>query len=202
MKNEPTQTIIQQIQPQCDNLYKKMKHEKDMQHKTNRSLAERTGIPISTTAKFFSGTLSNPGIFSVTAWCIDLSLSLDVLMGISRENESECVARIAELEAELASEKRENELLKNQNKQLEAGIAERKPIIYGLAGLCLLLAFAVLAYIIIDMSNLNFGFFRADNFGNSLTVLTLGFGILIVAALHIITKNKAKNKNDNTTEKR
>lgn len=201
MKNEPTQTIIQQIQPQCDNLYKKMKHEKDMQHKTNRGLAERTGIPISTTAKFFSGVLSNPGIFSVTAWCIDLSLSLDVLMGISRDNDSECVARIAELEVELASEKREIELLKNHNKQLEAGIAERKPIIYGLAGLCLLLTFAVLAYIVIDMRNLNFGFFRSDNFSGGLIALTLGIGILIVAARHII-KNKAKNKDDNTTEKR
>ena len=53
MTNATSQTIIQQIQPQCAELYKKLKHEKDIQGKTNKSVAKCTGVSISTVSKLF-----------------------------------------------------------------------------------------------------------------------------------------------------
>ena len=203
MKNAsaPAQTIIQQIQPQCDTLYKKMKHEKDIQGKTNRGMADRTGVPLSTTAKFFSGALTNPGIFGVTALCIDLGLSLDSLMGIAPEKENEGNSRIAALEAQVEQAKLKLEQTQMHNQYLIRGVKERTTVIYALTALCLFLAFAVLIYIIMDMNNLNFGFFRADNFEDSLTIFILVISVFIIAALHFIATKNAKRKMENGKDK-
>ncbi len=82
------QTIIQQIQPNCDELYKRIKEAKDAQRKTHKDLVESTGVPQYTIAKFLSGALTNPGVFGVAAICIDLGLSLDELMGDSSPTET------------------------------------------------------------------------------------------------------------------
>lgn len=172
MKNEPTQTIVQQLQPLCDELHIKMKHEKDKQGKTNRGLSDRTGVPLSTTAKFFSGALSNPGVLPVAAFSIDLGLSLDGLMGIAPQADSEQIKR---LEAQLDKAKSELELVKHHNELLESGIKDRKPVIFGLTIVCLLLTVSLMGYLTMDVSNLNFGFFTHE--GVSVV------GVAIVAAL-------------------
>ena len=68
------QTIIQQIQPQCDNLYKSIKDAAMTQHRTHREIVERTGVPRSTVAKFLSGALASPSVFYIAALCKYLNL--------------------------------------------------------------------------------------------------------------------------------
>lgn len=168
MENE----IITKLQPLADTLHERMKQEKNKQGKTNQSISDATGVPLSTTAKFFSGALSNPGIVPVTAFAIELGLSLDDLMGLTPQSDSE---QIRHLEAQLDSTKRELELVRHHNELLESGIKERKPVIFGLTVVCLLLAVSLMGYLTMDVSNMNFGFFTHE--GVSVV------GISIVATL-------------------
>lgn len=179
--NYENETIIQRIQPQCDTLHLKMKNEKDAQHKTNQSVADSTGVPKSTVAKFFSGTLSNPGVFGVSAICIDLGMSLDRLMGIAPEQSAEDLSHVAELELKLQSSEAQVALLKERSKLLEDGIKERKPIIYGLLGMCGFLFVVFIAYLMMDISNMSFGFIR-DEDHISPVLIVLGLLLLSAAA--------------------
>lgn len=201
MNTTPTQTIIQQIQPQCDSLHINMKHEKDIQGKTNRELAERSGVPLSTTAKFFSGALSNPGIFSVAALCIALGLSLDVLMGVKPETHTKDAERIIELERLL--DRTEHDLKQSEilNGYLADGIKERKPLIYGLTALCTLLTLSLMTYLMMDMGNGNFGFFTHNGvsfFGIAIIGVLVAAGAFAIYT--IIRSNRQKTKKDDEIE--
>lgn len=203
MENTPKLSIIQQIQPQCDTLHLNMKREKDMQGKTNRSMAETTGVPLSTTAKFFSGALTNPSVFMVAAMSIDLGMSLDELMGIKPDTQSKDAETIKELERKL--ERAEHDLKQSEilNGYLADGIKERRPMIYGLTALCGILVLALMSYLMMDVSNLNFGFITTEG----ISVV----GILLVAILlaavgfviYTMAKRRTKNRKDKSdTEKR
>lgn len=201
MNTTPTQTIIQQIQPQCDSLHINMKHEKDIQGKTNRELAERSGVPLSTTAKFFSGALSNPGIFSVAALCIALGLSLDVLMGVKPETHTKDAERIIELERLL--DRTEHDLKQSEilNGYLADGIKERKPLIYGLTALCTLLTLSLMTYLMMDMGNGNFGFFTHNGvsfFGIAIIGVLVAAGAFAIYT--VIRSNRQKTKKDDEIE--
>lgn len=200
MNTTPTQTIIQQIQPQCDSLHINMKHEKDIQGKTNRELAECSGVPLSTTAKFFSGALSNPGVFSVAALCIALGLSLDILMGIKAETHGD-VERIKELERLL--ERTEHDLKQSEilNGYLADGIKERRPLIYGLTTLCSVLAISLMAYLMMDIGNMNFGFFTHNGvsfFGIAVILILVAAGAFGIYTA--IRSNRQKTKKDDEIE--
>lgn len=200
MNTTPTQTIIQQIQPQCDSLHINMKHEKDIQGKTNRELAECSGVPLSTTAKFFSGALSNPGVFSVAALCIALGLSLDILMGIKAETHGD-VERIKELERLL--ERTEHDLKQSEilNGYLADGIKERRPLIYGLTTLCSVLAISLMGYLMMDIGNMNFGFFTHNGvsfFGIAVILILVAAGAFGIYTA--IRSNRQKIKKDDEIE--
>lgn len=93
--------IIQQISTICDNLPAKMKKAKEEQHKTNQQIIDSTGISESTVKKFFSGHLTGPSIYDVTAIAIDLGLSLDELMELAPPQEDQ-TAELERLRLELA----------------------------------------------------------------------------------------------------
>lgn len=93
--------IIQQISTICDNLPEKMKKAKEDQHKTNQQIIDSTGLSESTVKKFFSGHLTGPSIYDVTAIAIDLGLSLDELMELAPPQEDQ-TAELERLRLELA----------------------------------------------------------------------------------------------------
>lgn len=196
-------TIIQQIQPNCDNLYKRIKDETTAQHKTHRDIIENTGVSRSTVAKFLSGALSNPGIFGVSAICIYLGLSLDELMGIASppaSPESDTAVEIAELKGKLAKAEAEVSLLKDRSKLLEAGIAERKPMLYGLAGLCIFLSLVFVLYLFIDISDAEHGFIRNNAVSPALVILILAIVCTSLGTAHSIAKRKANTKRNGESE--
>ena len=96
------QTIIQQIQPQCDNLYKNIKDAAMTQHRTHREIVEHTGVPRSTVAKFLSGALASPSVFYIAALCKYLNLSMDGLFYTEPQCEREA-GENADLQAKLNS---------------------------------------------------------------------------------------------------
>lgn len=188
-------TIIQQIQPQCDNLYKNIKKAVNAQHRTHREIVEQTGIPRSTIAKFLSGALSNPCVFYIAALCKYLNLSMDGLFDTEPQSEREA-GENADLLAKLNSAEQQIKHLNEKCRMLEDGIKERKPVIYTLAGLCIFLSVALCSYIVMDISNMDFGFFTAKNRVERLGLLAVAVIAVILTAMQFIEKARTKRKKD------
>lgn len=228
MENPDRPMILQQIQEDCDSLHVRLKDEKSRQGKTNQDIADSTGVPIHTTNRFFSGALANPSVFHVMAFCMDLGVSLDGLFGYkpdSAQEIAENAAEIAELNAEIANlhteiahkdellRKTEAEvsLLKEHSRLMDRGLQDRerrirdtsrtlKPMIYGLVGLCIMLASVMLVYIVLDAQNPTQGLIRLGNVSPVVWIGILGLVILVVMSFHFTVsrwyRDKAKDKGD------
>lgn len=221
MRKEENRTIIQQLQPYCDDLHLKMKAEKNAQSKTNQDIVDTTGLPFSTVSKFFAGLLSNPGVFGVSAICIDLGMSLDELMGIEAPPGADMTADIDRLQMELDHKdallhktEEEVELLKERSRMMDRGLQQEekhiietrktwKPIIYGLCGLCIILASVLMVYIVLDAQRPDVGLIQGIE--NTSIVVWVGLSAVIMTALllmHTVVsrwyrKAKKDDENDN-----
>lgn len=191
------QTIIQQIQPQCDNLYKNIKDAAIAQHRTHREIVEHTGVPRSTVAKFLSGALASPSVFYIAALCKYLNLSMEGLFDTEPQSEREA-GENADLQAKLNSAEQQIKHLNEKCRMLQAGIRERKPVIYGLAGLCIFLSVALCGYIALDISDREHGFFTENGLSVMGGVLCIFLVSVVLALLHFSAK--AKRKKDNEKE--
>lgn len=189
------QTIIQQIQPQCDNLYKNIKDAAMTQHRTHREIVEHTGVPRSTVAKFLSGALASPSVFYIAALCKYLNLSMDGLFDTEPQSEREA-GENADLQAKLNSAEQQIKHLNEKCGMLEAGIRERKPVIYGLAGLCIFLSVALCGYIALDISDMEHGFFTENGLSVMGGVLCIFLVSVVLALLHFSAKAKRKKDNE------
>lgn len=187
----PEQTIIQRIQPQCDSLHIKMRNQKDALHETNQSVADSTGIPISNVGKFFSGALSSPSVFYTAAMCIHLGMSMDELFEIAPPENAE---KIKHLESQLERANSDLELIRHHNEILESGLKDRKPVMFGLTAICFVLVIALIGYLAMDVSNMNFGFFTHEGvsvIGVILVALPL-VSACVLAARFIKSRKKDK----------
>nr|DAD74412.1 MAG TPA: SOS-response transcriptional repressor [Siphoviridae sp. ct3pR10] len=178
--------IIQQISTICDNLPAKMKKAKEEQHKTNQQIIDSTGLSESTVKKFFSGHLSGPSIYDVTAMAIDLGLSLDELMELSHPKQDQS-AEINQLKTEIAHKQ---EMIAEKDKAISrledrSHIMENeistvrsnwKEIAYVTSGLSVLFGLFLMVYVFLDLRNPNLGLFRG----------TTAAPIVYVAAFTII----------------
>lgn len=228
LENPDRPMILQQIQEDCDSLHVRLKDEKSRQGKTNQDIADSTGVPIHTTNRFFSGALANPSVFHVMAICMDLGVSLDGLFGFapdSTQKIAENAAEIAELNAEIANlnteiahkdellRKTEAEvsILKDQSRVMDRGLRERerhirdtsriiKPLIYGLVGLCIMLASVMLVYIVLDARDPTRGLIRRGNVSPVVWIGILGLVVLVIMSLHFTVsrwyRDKAKDKGE------
>lgn len=185
------QTIIQQIQPQCDNLYKNIKAAAIAQHRTHREIVEHTGVPRSTVAKFLSGALASPSVFYIAALCKYLNLSMDGLFDTEPQCDLEA-GENADLQAKLNSADQQIKHLNEKCRMLQAGIKERKPVIYGMAGLCIFLSVALCGYIRLDISDREHGLFVANRFPVIGCALCILIGAAVFGFLYYIAKNRRK----------
>lgn len=186
------QTIIQQIQPQCDNLYKNIKAAAIAQHKTHREIVEHTGVPRSTVAKLLSGALASPSVFYIAALCKYLNLSMDGLFDTEPQSEREA-GENADLQAKLNSAEQQIKHLNEKCGMLQDGIKERKPVIYGLSGLCIILSVALCGYIALDISDREHGLFVTNRFPVIGCALCILIGAAVFGFLYYIAKNR-RNK--------
>lgn len=185
------QTIIQQIQPQCDNLYKNIKDAAVTQHRTHREIVEHTGVPRSTVAKFLSGALASPSVFYIAALCKYLNLSMDGLFDTEPRSEQEA-GENADLQSKLNSAEQQIKHLNEKCGMLQAGIKERKPVIYGLAGLCIFLSVALCGYIALDISDRDHGLFVASRFPVIGCALCILIGAAVFGFLYYIARSRRK----------
>lgn len=136
--------ILQEISDKCDRLPGALREEKERQHYTYPQIAQATGVPEHTVGKFFSGTLANPSVFHVAAYCILLHVSLDSLFGIANPQTD------SRLRQELAVTKMALVKTEEQVSIYRSGVKERKPVIYGLCGLCIAMFLMLATYICLD----------------------------------------------------
>ena len=91
-------------------------------------------------------------------------------MGLSIPQDQESsVEKIRSLQAEVAHKEellqersKQIDLLQERSKLLEGGIRERKPVIYSLTSLCIILAMSLMAYVVLDAKHPRIGLIRAD----------------------------------------
>lgn len=195
--------IIQQISTICDNLPAKMKKAKEDQHKTNQQIIDSTGLSESTVKKFFSGHLSGPSIYDVTAMAIDLGLSLDELMELSPPKQDQST-EINQLKTEIAHKQ---EMLAEKDKAISrledrSHIMENeistvrsnwKEIAYVTSGLSVLFGLFLMVYVFLDLRNPNLGLFRGTTAAPIVYV-----AVFAIAGTFLYIVCKAKRKKEET----
>ena len=199
--------IIQQISTICDNLPAKMKKAKEDQHKTNQQIIDSTGISESTVKKFFSGHLTGPSIYDVTAIAIDLGLSLDELMELAPPQEDQ-TAELDRLRLELAHkdemlEEKDHAInrLLDRSRIMENEIStvrsNWKEIAYVTSGLSVLFGLFLMVYVFLDLRNPNLGLFRGTTAAPIVYVAVFAIiGTFLHIVCTVVKRNEKRRKRD------
>ena len=204
MKQIIEKTVIQAIQPQCDNLHIALKHKKEEKHMTNQDVADITGVPLSNIAKFFSGTLARPDVYNVMSICICLNVSLDELLGNSAVIKPD-QNRAKELEAEnerlkhdlQLAEKLEHISEKNADR-IDKVLRVRSTFMYILMALCSVMVATLIGYLRMDVRNPDIGLVQRTGVSPLIIVvvaaIAMSFGVGIAYGIKVI--NKLRKKDD------
>lgn len=154
--------LYAEMQERAAKLQEAMKAEKQRQGKTNQQMIDESGVARSTVNNYFAGVLNGPGLVQTAALCKVLGMSIDNAMGLSSAADDDA----ATLRAELGHKEEVIQML-------DGGVKARRPLIYGLLGLCALLGTALMMYIILDARRPDVGLIRTDGVSPILIVLCL-----------------------------
>lgn len=172
--------------------------------RTYQEISDETQIPYHTVCRFFQGTMDDPGIYIVN----ELAHALDVPMFAPETPDT--TAEVERLESELCHK---DELLAEKDKAIGrlvdrsqimlTGIKSRdnrlaekenelhtvqdgsKPLVYGLLGLCVMLAAVLLVYMVLDARNPYQGLIRVGE-GKVSVVVFLGILGVTIAMLVLV----------------
>lgn len=172
--------------------------------RTYQEISDETQIPYHTVCRFFQGTMDDPGIYIVN----ELAHALDVPMFAPETPDT--TAEVERLESELCHkdellaekdkaigrlvdrsrimltgiESRDNRLAEKEN-ELHTVQDGSKPLVYGLLGLCVMLAAVLLVYMGLDARNPYQGLIRAAE-GKVSVVVFLGILGVTIAVLVLV----------------
>lgn len=175
--------LYAEMQELAESLQEAMKAEKQRQGKTNQQMIDESGVARSTVNNFFAGALGGPGLVQTAAMCKVLGMSIDGAMGLSPAPAED----VEKLREEL---RHKDELIST----LRGGVAERKPVIYGLLGLCILLGAALMVYMVLDFQRPDVGLIRAGGVSSILLGLCLAGVCGGLWTAHRAVKDRAKRK--------
>lgn len=172
--------------------------------RTYQEISDETQIPYHTVCRFFQGTMDDPGIYIVN----ELAHALDVPM--FAPDAPDTTAEVERLESELCHkdellaekdkaigrlvdrsrimltgiESRDNRLVEKEN-ELHTVQDGSKPLVYGLLGLCVMLAAVLLVYMVLDARNPYQGLIRVGE-GEVSVVVFLGILGVTIAVLVLV----------------
>lgn len=172
--------------------------------RTYQEISDETQIPYHTVCRFFQGTMDDPGIYIVN----ELAHALDVPMFAPETPDT--TAEVERLESELCHkdellaekdkaigrlvdrsrimltgiESRDNRLAEKEN-ELHTVQDGSKPLVYGLLGLCVMLAAVLLVYMVLDAGNPYQGLIRVGE-GKVSVVVFLGILGVTIAVLVLV----------------
>lgn len=172
--------------------------------RTYQEISDETQIPYHTVCRFFQGTMDDPGIYIVN----ELAHALDVPM--FAPDAPDTTEEVERLESELCHkdellaekdkaigrlvdrsrimltgiESRDNRLAEKEN-ELHTVQDGSKPLVYGLLGLCVMLAAVLLVYMVLDAGNPYQGLIRVGE-GKVSVVVFLGILGVTIAVLVLV----------------
>ena len=174
------------IQSSAPDICAALRQAKDAAGETNHSLSEATGIPESTVAKILSGARSDPTFSNVAALAAALDLSLDRLAGSQPPPDDAAVLR-----AQLAGAQKMESVLNSRLAVYERGVRQRNAAICALMGMTVLFASVFVLYVILDLRNPEYGFFRVQRPVSPWAYLAiLSPGISIPAVVHAVAHRR------------
>lgn len=138
---------------------------KSEKHVTHQDISEKTNIPVSTIANFFSKASKAPSVYTVGPICAALGVSLDKYFGIIREEDPEMISelekRCRDSELKLEHSKEIIALKDDTIRNLRREVEKRRPVILSLIAIvAALVALFILYFICFDLRNPEFGIFR------------------------------------------
>lgn len=177
--------IISDMTNRAEQLRAEVRAAKTAQGKSNQALAEETGIGKSSVDKLLAGNIGSPGLIQVAAICKVLGLSIDTAMGL-REGGTK-PGGSAEL---LAEKDRAIELLQEHSMILVGELAEvrrsYKPLVYGLCGLCILLAAVWGVYVVLDAQRPDAGLIQGKAVSPVVWIGAAAVVALLAMLLHLV----------------
>ena len=176
-----------------DEISKIIRQAKHKRNLTNQQLATAANVPQSFVNKLLaSGTSGSANAFYLANICEVLGLSMDDLMGLPKQEDPGQEDAIAILRTEI---EHRDALLAEKDKQIKMmqnGLQSRRTLIYSLTGLCILLAAALAAYVILDALNPAMGLIRKT--GTNIGVYLMAIAIIGVCLYigHSMVKRRSK----------
>lgn len=186
--------IISRIEPLADELLERLRAEKKNRGYTMSDIAEGTGISEDNVSRFFNGKQKNPNVYNVMAVCVFLGLSLDELLGNPHAVLADIGPGLQEMEhkLELLTEREAHHM--EMVRRLDAALQSRKLLIYSLLALCAVMMTALLFYMGMDVSNLNFGFVQHSGVSPVLILIVLAIAAALAVAIGSAAKSHKKRK--------
>lgn len=137
-----------------------LRRAKDAAGETNRSLAEKSGVPEHTVAKIMSGATPSPTFDQVAAMAAVLDLDLNALAGfrVAQPGEDNAVTQ-----AHLDGANQLLDLYRERLTVYDRGVRQRNLVICALLGFLAFFATAFVIYVIMDASDPQHGFIRSDD---------------------------------------
>lgn len=204
-------SAFQELSPYFDTYAEKIKKARIQNGMTVSDLAEKSGVPLSTVSKIINGNQSSPNLLNIIALFKTLGISADETFGLAAPSGNEealteqvhtsetarlnlqisntdLVGRLKLAEAETAHQKEKADFLRAQ-------LATRRPVIYTLLSICVVMAFTLLVYIVLDLNVPDVGFIR---YGRPSAAAWIVIGVIIAAsaviAWSIIHNTKQQKK--------
>lgn len=176
-----------------DEISQIIREAKQERNLTNQQLATAANVPQSFVNKLLAaGTTGSANAFYMASVCEVLGLSMDDLMGLPKPEDPGQEDAIAILQTEIDHR---DALLAEKDKQIkmiQKGLQSRRTLIYSLTGLCILLAVALAAYVILDALNPQMGLIREN--GTNIGVYLIAVAIIGVCLYigHSMVKRRQK----------
>lgn len=146
-------SAIQEISKNIEVFPLRLKQAKEERRYTNQSLADESGVSLSSVAKLLASRSVDPKLYDVAAICRTLRLSLDELFDLERDEPvpNKLTQRIHELELE-------GTVLHERSELLSERVKTQKTLIFILSSLVAVLSMALVVYLLLDLSIREEGF--------------------------------------------
>lgn len=199
------QSTIQQLAPYIEKFVPSLKTAKKYSDFTNQSLADETGIPLSSIAKLFSDHLSEPKLYNSMAVIKALGLSADKLFGLSPSAPSDVLdlqKENAELRQKIKDIERDREHERRIASERNKHIRTQFTLTYALLGMSFILAVFLLYSLSVDSSAQNMGLIvngRLSMFSVLLIVILIGIvGVGIAFLVRNLMLDRKRKRSDKT----
>lgn len=191
-------SALQELSPYFDTYVEKIKKARIQNGMTVSDLAEKSGVPLSTVSKIINGNQSSPNLQNIIALFKTLGISADetfclrpptgteaaLTEQVHKEetqrinlqiSNSDLLGRLKLSEAEVSHQKEKADFLRAQ-------LAARRPVIYTLLSICVVMAFTLLVYIVLDLNVPDVGFIQ---YGRPSAAAWIVIGVIIAATIVI-----------------